>query len=317
MSNNASNPPLPDLPPDVQAEWWLPFADYLAHERRYSSYTLRNYRQAFGDFHAWLRGAGLADRGLDALGTRDIRDFVIEAQRRFGRRTLHNHISGLRTFYKFWLRRDRVKRNPFVGVPLPKVERRLPKFLTEEQMIKLLAGPQRLLANRSIDAFTACRDRLVMELLYGGGLRVSELVGLNYGAIDLASGVARVLGKGRKERLCPLGKVATALLVKFKAEHARNTFPHSPVIVDAHHHRLPVRQVQLLLKRYLALAELPMDLTPHKLRHSYATHLLNAGADLRLVQELLGHAQLATTQVYTHVSVARLKDIHARAHPRG
>ena len=317
MSNNASTPPRFELPAAVLTEWWLPFADYLAHERRYSPYTLRNYYQAFEDFCAWLTGAGLAGSGFEALGPREVRDFVIEAQRRFGRRTLHNHVSGLRAFFKFWLRRDKVKRNPFLGVPLPKLERRLPKFLTEEQMTLLLAGPQRLLANGSLDAFTACRDRLVMELLYGGGLRVSELVGLNYGAIDFEAGVARVLGKGRKERLCPLGRVATALLVKFKAEFARTTLPHSPVIVDRHHRRLPVRQVQLMLKRYLALAELPMDLTPHKLRHSYATHLLNAGADLRLVQELLGHAQLATTQVYTHVSVARLKDIHARAHPRG
>ena len=183
-------------------------------------------------------------------------------------------------------------------------------------MVKLLGGPQQLLAIGSLDAFTACRDRLVMELLYGGGLRVSELVGLNYGAIDFDAGVARVLGKGRKERLCPLGKVATALLTQFKTEFAGEVRPSSAVVIDGRHHRLPVRQVQLMLKRYLALAELPMDLTPHKLRHSYATHLLNAGADLRLVQELLGHAQLVTTQVYTHVSVARLKEIHARAHPR-
>jgi integrase/recombinase XerC len=316
MSKPASSPPPPELPPGVLAEWWLPFAEFLAKERRYSPYTLRNYRQAFEDFHRWLGGAGLAGGGFDQLGPREVRDFVIEAQRRFGRRTLHNHVSGLRAFFKYWLRHGRVKRNPFAGVPLPKLERRLPKFLTEEQMILLLGGPQRLLASETIDAFTACRDRLVMELLYGGGLRVSELVGLNYGAIDLDSGVARVLGKGRKERLCPLGRVATELLRRFKAEFAREPRPGSPVIIDARHHRLPVRQVQLLLKRYLALAELPMDLTPHKLRHSYATHLLNAGADLRLVQELLGHAQLATTQVYTHVSVARLQEIYAKAHPR-
>ena len=317
MSNNESKPARPDLPPEVLVEWWQPFADYLAHERRYSGYTLRNYRQALADFVAWLQADNLPPGRLADLGPREIRDFVIEAQRRFGRRTLHNHVSGLRSFYKYWLRHGKVRRNPFVGVPLPRVERRLPKFLTEDQMLQLLAGPQRLLAKGEIDAFTALRDRLVMELLYGGGLRVSELAGLNYGAIELDSGVARVVGKGNKERLCPLGRVATELVAKYKAEFARHTKPFSPVIVDGHHRRLPVRQVQLLLKRYLALAELPMDLTPHKLRHSYATHLLNAGADLRLVQELLGHAQLATTQVYTHVSVARLKDIHARAHPRG
>lgn len=304
------------VPPAVLAEWWQPFETFLAKERRYSRYTVRNYRQAFDDFHRWLADAGLWQRGLDALEPRDVRDFVIEAQRRFGRRTLHNHVSGLRSFFKFWLRREKVRRNPFLGVPLPKLEKRLPKFLTEEQMLRLLAGPQRLLENESIDAFTANRDRLAMELLYGAGLRVSELTGLNYGAIELDAGVARVLGKGRKERLCPLGRVATALLVKFKREFAPATGVDAPVLVTARGERLPVRQVQLLLKRYLALAELPMDLTPHKLRHSYATHLLNAGADLRLVQELLGHAQLATTQVYTHVSVARLKEVYAKAHPR-
>jgi len=155
-----------------------------------------------------------------------------------------------------------------------------------------------------------------MELLYGGGLRVSELVALNYGSVEFESGVARVLGKGNKERLCPLGAVALAVLKKFKNEFARNTSPTSPVLVMPNQRRMPVRQVQLMLKRYLALADLPLDLTPHKIRHSYATHLLNAGADLRLVQELLGHASLNTTQVYTHVSVARLKEVYNKAHPR-
>jgi len=304
------------VPPEVLAEWWQPVADFLSKERRYSAYTNRNYRQAFEDFYRWLAAENRWERGPDALQPREVRDFVIEAQQRFGRRTLHNHVSGLRAWFNFWLRRGRVKRNPFIGVPLPKLERRLPQFLTEEQMTRLLAGPQRLLDNESIDGFTACRDRLVMELLYGAGLRVSELCGLNYGAVDLESGVARVLGKGQKERLCPLGRVATALVVKFRADYARSSGPDAPIVINAHQQRLPIRQVQLLLKRYLALAELPLDLTPHKLRHSYATHLLNAGADLRLVQELLGHAQLATTQVYTHVSVARLQEIYAKAHPR-
>jgi integrase/recombinase XerC len=209
-----------------------------------------------------------------------------------------------------------VVRNPFIGVPLPKLEKRLPKFLTEDQMKQLLTGPSRLLENESVDAFTAWRDRLAMELLYGGGLRVSELVALNYGAIDLGSGVARVFGKGKKERLCPLGVVAIAVLRKFKNEFAHDTAFSAPVLVTTRHQRMPVRQVQLMLKRYLALADLPRDLTPHKIRHSYATHLLNAGADLRLVQELLGHVSLNTTQVYTHVSIARLKEVYAKAHPR-
>ncbi len=317
MSKNASSSGAePTLPAAVAAEWLQPFLDYLAKERRYSAYTSRNYGQAFADFHAWANSSGRWSRGLDALTSRDMRDFVIEAQRRFKRRTLHNHVSGLRTFFRFWQQRGKLSRNPFLGVPLPKLDKPLPKFLTESQMAELLGGPQKLLQNESIDAFTTWRDRLVLELIYGGGLRVSELVGLNYGAIDFGQGSARVLGKGRKERICPLGAVAMATLQKFRTEFARNTGPTAPVVITARHKRMPVRAVQLLVKKYLALAGLPMDLSPHKLRHSYATHLLNAGADLRAVQELLGHANLATTQIYTHTSVARLKEIHARAHPR-
>lgn len=304
------------IPPEVVAEWWTPFEDFLAKERRYSGYTIRNYRQAFEDYYRWLISARLLERGLDGLGPREMRDFVIEAGHRYGRRTLHNHASGIRAFYKFWLRREKVRRNPFIGVPLPKLEKRLPLFLTEEQMIRLLAGPERLLASESIDRFTALRDRLVMELLYGAGLRVSELVGLNYESVDFHDGIVRVLGKGRKERLCPVGKVASALLVEFRNSFASDVSPGAAIIVTARGARLPIRQVQLMLKRYLKLAGLPEDITPHKLRHSYATHLLNAGADLRVVQELLGHAQLATTQVYTHLSVARLQEIYAKAHPR-
>ncbi len=308
--------PREPVPAEVAREWLAPFLDYLEKERRYSRYTVRNYRQAFEDFWRWLAHSHLADRGFDRLGVREMRDFIIEGQRRFSRRTLHNHVSGLRAFCRFWQRRGRLHRNPLAGVPLPRLDRPLPRFLTEKQMVDLLAGPLRLLENGGVDAFTAWRDRLVMELLYGGGMRVSELVGLNYGQIDFETGVARVMGKGRKERLCPLGRVAMAVLTKWRSEFARDKSPAAPVIVSARQERLPVRQVQLLLKRYLALAGLPLDMTPHKLRHSYATHLLNAGADLRLVQELLGHVNLATTQIYTHVSMAHLKKIYERAHPR-
>jgi integrase/recombinase XerC len=304
------------MPAWVVAEWLTPFLEHLAKERRYSRYTVRNYRQAFEDLWRWLARSGLADRGWDRLESRDLRDFVIEGQRRFSRRTLHNHLSGLRAFWKFWMRRGRLSHTPLAGIPLPKLAQPLPKFLTEKQMVDLLAGPQRLIENGSLDPFTAWRDRLVMELLYGGGLRVSELCGLNYGQIDFERGFARVLGKGNKERLCPLGRVAMAVLVKWRDEFARSSTAAAPVVVNARQERLRVREVQRLLKRYLALAGLPADMTPHKLRHSYATHLLNAGADLRLVQELLGHVNLATTQIYTHVSVARLKAVYDQAHPR-
>jgi integrase/recombinase XerC len=315
MSKHAPKKSLPP-PDDVLASWWTPFGDYLALERRYSAYTVRNYRGAFEDFYRWLVDSRLWGKGIDSLGSREIRDFVIEAQRRYGRRTLHNHVSALRALCRYWLAQGRLKRNPFTGAPLPKLEKRLPQFLTEDQAKTLLASPQRLLENEGCDAFTACRDRLAMEILYGAGLRVSELVGLNYGDVDLAEGIARVMGKGRKQRVCPLGKVACAVLVKFRDECAAAAGPRDPVVSNAAGGRITVRAVQLMLKRHLALAGLPPDLTPHKLRHSFATHLLNAGADLRIVQELLGHAQLVTTQVYTHVGIARLKDVYDKAHPR-
>src|SRR6202142_2881389 len=315
MSKDAPQRP-PPLPEDVVASWWTPFGDHLARESRCSPYTVRNYRAAFEDFYRWLAKAGLWERGMGALGPREIRDFVIEAQRRYGRRTLHNHVSGLRSLCRFWMRRGPLKRNPFLGAPLPKLEMRLPQFLTEDQARALLASPARLLESGGCDAFTALRDRLAMELLYGAGLRVSELVGLDHGAVDLGEGVARVTGKGRKQRLCPLGRVACAVLARFRDEFTPGAGPQDPVLCSPGGVRMTVRAVQLMLKRHLALAGLPLDLSPHKLRHSFATHLLNAGADLRIVQELLGHAQLVTTQVYTHVSMARLKEVYNKAHPR-
>lgn len=317
MSKPASSPPSePAFTATVAAEWLQPFLDHLEKERRYSAYTVRNYRQAVEDYGHWLKQTGRAAGDFGAPGPREVRDFVIEAQRRFGRRTLHNHVSGLRTFYRYWMREGKLTRNPFTGVPLPRLEKPLPKFLTESQMLQLLAGPEKLLANETISPFAALRDRLVLEVLYGGGLRVSEAVALSYGDVDFGNGSARVLGKGRKERICPLGDAAMAVLRKFRDTHARDTAREAPVLVTERHGRLSPGEVQKLVKRYLALADLPMDITPHKLRHSYATHLLNAGADLRSVQELLGHASLTTTQIYTHTSVARLKEIHAKAHPR-
>ena len=316
MSKKKPNLSPEDLPDGVVSNWLDPFCDWLAKERRYSANTVRNYRHAFTHFFRWLQDSNIEEKPFDELTRREMRDFVIESQRQLDRRTLHLHVSGLRAFYRYWIRRGKMSRNPFTGIPLPKLEKRLPQFLTETQMKTLLLGPQRLLDNESIDAFTAWRDRLSMEMMYGGGLRVSELVALNFGAINFEDGTVRVLGKGEKERVCPLGKVAMSVLEHWQTNFAPNSDRSAAVFVDEDQHRLGPRNVQKMLKRYLVLADLPTDITPHKLRHSYATHLLNAGADLRLVQELLGHANLATTQIYTHVSVARLKEVYKQAHPR-
>ncbi len=304
-------------PEAPQSRWVGPFVAYLHSERRLSRYTVRNYRSAVEDFLRWLVEESGGEPDPANIPPRRVRGFLIEAQRRFSKRTLHNHVSALRTFYRYWIKRKSITVNPFTGINLPKLDRPLPKFLTERQIRTLLDGPMRLLENETISPFRAWRDRLIMELLYGGGLRVSELVSLSYGNIDLSNGVARVMGKGKKERLCPLGTVALACLRKFNSEFAPATgYEDAVLLTNDGKRRLYTRQVQLILKRYLALAELPMDISPHKIRHSYATHLLNNGADLRLVQELLGHVNISTTQIYTHVSVGRLREVYRKAHPR-
>ncbi|MGE9296062.1 MAG: tyrosine recombinase XerC [Puniceicoccales bacterium] len=292
------------------------FLRALESERRMSAYTVRNYGHALRKFAAWLRGTGRWSGDWAAVGTVQARGYLIEAQRDLSRRTVHNHFSALRTFFHWMREQGKLASNPLAGLTMPKLPKSLPKFLTESQMKALLGGPMRLLDNESVEPRVAWRDRLVLELLYGAGFRVSELVALNYGSIDEQTGVARVLGKGRKERLCPIGKVALACLQHYRRTYATTTDRDAPVLVNDRGARMAVRQVQLLLKKYLALADLPLDLSPHKIRHSYATHLLNHGADLRIVQELLGHASLSTTQIYTHVGVARLQEAHRRAHPR-
>ncbi len=305
------------------------FLDHLAHERRLSDYTLRNYRHAILNFFEWIA----KDAGQDVSGNapefydlnwlqsqkmdrKTIRDFVIEQQIALSRRTLHNHVSGLRTFFHFCRKQGWVESNPFHQLVLPKLAKTLPKFLSEAQCMELIKGPARLLQNQAISGFEACRDQLILELLYGAGLRVSELVALTYGQIDSAQGVARIVGKGRKERLCPLGKAAFACLTYFQQNFATDSGLDAPILIDPKGAPLTPRKVQLLLKNYLSLAGLPLDISPHKLRHSFATHLLNNGADLRVVQDLLGHANLSTTQIYTHLTVDRLKAVYSQAHPR-
>jgi integrase/recombinase XerC len=307
MAESKSFPSIPQL---------NDFCDHLALERRVSAYTVRNYRAAVENFVAWMEGRGKWRGDFAAVGPLDVRSFLIDEGRRLARRTLHNHVSGLRAFYLYLRKQGQVDSNPFTGVTLPKLSKPLPKFLTETQMRALLNAPLLLWKDGKLGEFEAFRDSLILELLYGGGLRVSELCGLNHGQVDLGQGVARVLGKGRKERLCPLGPVATRCLSIFIDRFHLTAAHDSAVVTLRNGQRMEPRQVQKLLKTHLAAAELPLDMTPHKLRHSFATHMLDNGADLRTVQALLGHANLSTTQIYTHVSIARLKEAHQQAHPR-
>lgn len=292
------------------------FCDYLTLERRVSAYTVRNYRLAVNGFVSWMAEHKGWQGDFSTIVPADARAYLIEAGRRLSRRTLHNHVSGLRAFYTYLRQQGRLESNPFTGLSLPKLSAPLPKFLTEPQMKSLLDAPFKLWKDGQIGEFEALRDTLIMELLYGGGLRVSELCELRYKQVDLQQGIARVLGKGQKERLCPLGPVALRCLRSFTARFNLSGEPDAPIVCNRNGRVLQPRQVQKLLKTHLAAAGLPLDMTPHKLRHSFATHMLDNGADLRIVQELLGHASLSTTQIYTHISIARIKEAHRQAHPR-
>ena len=293
------------------------FLVFLEKEKRYSAHTVRNYGQALRAFFNALHASGRWAGNLEVVPPLLVRSYLIEAQRGgLSRRTVHLHMSAVRSFFRELRERGEVASNPLQGLSLPAFRKPLPKFLTERQAEKFLEGPRRLLEAGTIEAFEACRDQLVFELLYGAGLRVSELVGLRYTSVDLHSGALRVKGKGKKERLAPMGAAALAVLKEFRSRFAEGTGPEDFVVVKMGRFPVTAIWVQQRMKRYLKLADLPNDLTPHKLRHSFATHMVNAGADLRVVQELLGHASLSSTQVYTHVGLQRLKQAHRDAHPR-
>jgi site-specific recombinase XerD len=243
-----------------------------------------------------------------------------------GRSAIQLRFSALRTFYKFLIRHGAVETSPIKNLSLPKLEKRLPKFLTIQQMKDLLAAPAKLLetrkqrkgAGRPISAPACLRDLAVLETIYSCGLRVSELCGLRVDDIDWSEQLVRVRGKGKKERLVPVGEPALQAIQNYWSVLKQPPAGVSPVFFAETKKHAPLNPLQLSrrLKQYLVIAGLDPGLTPHKLRHSYATHLLDAGADLRSVQELLGHAHLITTQIYTHVTTERLKKAYDAAHPR-
>jgi len=291
------------------------FLDHLSLERRLSAHTLRNYKGALQKFAHWL-GKDSNENKLNQVDRQIARSYLIEAQNSLSRRTLANQVSALRCFYQFCQTRGWVISNPFKNLSLPKAEKPLPKFLTEKQARALMSAPTLVHQDSNHADFLAMRDGIILELMYGAGLRVSEVVCLNHEHLDLPSGIIRVKGKGNKERTCPIVAITTSKLAQFRNSYSKDASLNAPVFTNQSGKRLSTRWVQLFLKKCLKIASLPQDFTPHKLRHSFATHLLDNGADLRAVQELLGHASLSTTQVYTHVSVGRLKNAHKLAHPR-
>ena len=309
----------------VKDKWTNQFLLHLAAERGASVYTQRNYRQALTEFFRWHQQERQRPPEWDKLQRDDFRSYLRFLGRgKLSRAAIQLRFSALRSFYKFLVRRGVVETSPVKNLALPKLEKRLPKFLTPQQMLDLLNAPLKELAaltqgpetERDVTPFL--RDVAILETIYSCGLRISELCGLRTDDINWNEQIVRVRGKGKKERLVPAGAPALAAIQNYwnKLKHPPGI--DTPVFL-ANAHKLKgmyPRLVQLRLKRYLALAGLDPHLTPHQLRHSYATHLLDAGADLRSVQELLGHAHLVSTQVYTHLTTERLKRAYDRAHPR-
>jgi site-specific recombinase XerD len=305
------------------------FMRHLEDERGVSGYTIRNYSQTLGEFVAWHEETRKEAPAWEKLQRDDFRFYLRQLGRnQLSRAATQLRFSALRSFYKFLIRRGVVASSPIKGIALPKQEKRLPKFLTVAQMLDLLEAPKELAKvaeekleksrGRPTESSVPARDEALLETIYSSGLRISELCGLRVGDIDWREQTLRIRGKGRKERMVPIGLPALEAIGKYWESLPNQPGATNPVFLRSQKCMEPMlpRVLQLRLKKYLAFAGLDPHLTPHKLRHSYATHLLDAGADLRSVQELLGHAHLITTQVYTHVSTERLKKVYDEAHPR-
>ncbi len=264
-----------------------------------------NYRLDLREFFRVVKGTRAAD-----VTPLEVRQFIVHlSTRQAARRTIARKLSCLRSFYRFLCREGQVQRNPAAAIPTPRLEKRLPTFLDERQVAQLLEVPP-------TDRWLGWRDRAMLETLYSTGIRVSELVGLNRDDLDEISGTLIVRGKGKKERLCPIGETALRAVRAYLAKRPQAAKSGQVLFVSQKGTRITVRQVDRLLQRYIRVGGLPGTTSPHSLRHSYATHLLERGADLRSVQELLGHASLSTTQIYTHVTPQRLKKVYDQAHPR-
>ena len=310
------------------SDWTDLFFRYLSDEKDASVYTQRNYRQALGEFAQWHRDTNESPVCWSELERNDFRLFL----RQLGRRELSQaairlRFSALNSFYKFLMRRGLVESSPVKDVTLPKPAKRLPQFLTIDQMNALLDAPmQEFEAERVAKKGTKkkanqvpyLRDGAILETIYSCGLRIGEICRMLAGEIEPDEHVVNVHGKGKKERQVPIGRAAVESIQFYWERLAKPPAPDEPVFFASEKKRSAIypRLVQLRLKNYLSACGLDPTLTPHKLRHSYATHLLDAGADLRSVQEMLGHANLTTTQVYTHVTTERIKRAYDEDHPR-
>lgn len=296
---------MPASPLDSKIEGFL---QYLREQRRFSPHTLTGYGRDLAAFRAYLTRLDL--QSWAAVDNQHIRQFVGEQHRRgLAPKSLQRRLSAIRSFYRFLLREGDVRVNPATDLRAPKIRRKLPGALDVDQVSRLLAIP--------VDSPLAARDLAIMELMYSSGLRLAEVVASNLDDLDLSEGMLRVLGKGRKTRDVPVGRLARQALERWLAERRELARPNETALfVNRRGTRLSGRSVQERLRRWAGLQVVGRHVHPHMLRHSFATHLLESSGDLRAVQELLGHADIGTTQIYTHLDFQHLAKIYDAAHPR-
>ena len=280
------------------------FIRYLEIEKNYSGHTVINYKFDLKDFGRFLAGTELEK--IDYLALRKY--LAVLKEKNLGNRTVGRRLSALRSFFRFLSREGYIKANPILMLSSPKLDKHLPSFMTEDEVKKLIESA----FGKNDSDLLGLRDRAILEVFYSSGLRISEVVGLNLDDIDFISGIVKVRGKGKKERIVPIGEAALSTIRKYLDMRKKES---SAIFLNNNSRRITTRGVRYLLAKYLHLAEIKPGVSAHTFRHSFATHLLNRGADLRTVQELLGHANLSTTQIYTHLTTEKLKSVYDKAHP--
>ena len=288
------------------------FLEYMESERNASPRTVEAYHRSLQLFRRW---AGESFVTWEACGADIFRSWLYEAMNEeLKTSTIRLRFAALRSFYEYMMRREGLQASPLAEVCLPKASQSLPVHLSLHQMEELLSLPLRVPVDKKSPAWLPYRDVAILELFYSCGMRLSELVGLNADSLHPGGNCIRVLGKGRKERLVPVGDYAREAVECYR--DMAGVSGSEPLFISRLRRRMSCRSVQLMLDKYLRCSEIPFHISPHKLRHTFATHLLDAGADLRAVQEMLGHSSLATTQIYTHVTKTRMQAVYRHAHPR-
>jgi integrase/recombinase XerC len=294
------------------------YTDHLRNERNVSPHTLRNYLSDLAQFHQFLSERELA---LDSKGSVNVRKVDIHVVRAFlasltrdrKKSSIGRKLAALKGFFRYVIANKQIEKDPLLLIHSPKQEKPLPTFLSVDDAFQLLGG---IKIKTGLDV----RDRAALEVFYSTGVRVSELVGLNWADIDFQLGIIRVLGKGSKERIAPIGEVALQALRDYGQEQRKKwNLPckgQTAVFLNNRGERITTRSAARIVEKHLKQAGIPIKMGPHGLRHSFATHLLNSGADLRVIQELLGHASLSTTQRYTHLNLDQLTAVYDKAHPR-